>query len=63
MNSYLKCDPNLDTRVVWVNNLDPFMPHIALFAIKHIRMNEELTFDYKINGIRDDIDFNDCHYQ
>ncbi|CAG2164149.1 unnamed protein product [Oppiella nova] len=43
------CDPNLDTRVVWVNNLDPFMPHIALFAIKHIKMNEELTFDYKIN--------------
>ncbi|CAG2123215.1 unnamed protein product, partial [Medioppia subpectinata] len=43
------CDPNLDTRVVWINNLDPYMPHIALFAIRNIRVNEELTFDYKIN--------------
>ena len=36
--------------MVWINNLDPFMPHICLFAVRHIKVNEELTFDYKING-------------
>ena len=26
------------------------MPHIALFAVRNIKLNEELTFDYKISG-------------
>lgn len=34
---------------VWIDNLDIFMPHIALFTKRDIRANEELTFDYKMD--------------
>ncbi|KAK3738798.1 hypothetical protein RRG08_035678 [Elysia crispata] len=40
------CDPNLDVHVVWINTLDPLLPHICLFARRDIAKNEELTFDY-----------------
>jgi histone-lysine N-methyltransferase SUV39H len=30
------CDPNLAVFAVWVNCLDPNLPHIALFALKDI---------------------------
>ncbi|RLU16119.1 hypothetical protein DMN91_011878 [Ooceraea biroi] len=40
------CDPNLAVYAVWINCLDPNLPNLALFAIKDIKQNEELTFDY-----------------
>ncbi|ESO04628.1 hypothetical protein HELRODRAFT_131923, partial [Helobdella robusta] len=42
------CDPNLAIFNVWVDNLDIKLPRLALFAIKDIKMGEELTFDYHI---------------
>jgi histone-lysine N-methyltransferase SUV39H len=35
---------------VWINNLDPRLPRIALFASKDIEKGEELTFDYMMTG-------------
>lgn len=40
------CDPNLAVYAIWINCLDPNLPSLALFAIKDIKQNEELTFDY-----------------
>ncbi|RUS72434.1 hypothetical protein EGW08_019796, partial [Elysia chlorotica] len=40
------CDPNLEVHVVWINTLDPLLPHICLFAKRDIAKNEELNFDY-----------------
>lgn len=40
------CDPNLAVYAIWINCLEPNLPSLALFAIKDIKQNEELTFDY-----------------
>ncbi|XP_073995877.1 histone-lysine N-methyltransferase SUV39H2-like isoform X2 [Rhodnius prolixus] len=40
------CQPNLEVFAVWVDCLDPNIPRLGLFASKHIKENEELTFDY-----------------
>ncbi|XP_011052330.1 PREDICTED: histone-lysine N-methyltransferase SUV39H1-A-like isoform X2 [Acromyrmex echinatior] len=40
------CNPNLKVSVVWINCLDPDLPDLALFALRDIEHNEELTFDY-----------------
>ena len=45
------CEPNLTVRPVFVNNLDPRMHLIALFAAKEILPGEELCYDYM--GLRD----------
>ncbi|EMP26953.1 Histone-lysine N-methyltransferase SUV39H1 [Chelonia mydas] len=44
----LKCDPNLQVYNVFIDNLDERLPRIALFATRHIRAGEELTFDYNM---------------
>lgn len=41
-----QCNPNLDVHVVWINTLDPQLPHICLYAKRDINRDEELTFDY-----------------
>ncbi|KYM96478.1 Eukaryotic translation initiation factor 2 subunit 3, Y-linked [Cyphomyrmex costatus] len=40
------CDPNLAVWAIWIDCLEPKLPSLALFAIKDIKPNEELTFDY-----------------
>jgi len=40
------CDPNLIILNVYVNNLDPNMPQLALFAKREIKKGEQITFDY-----------------
>lgn len=47
------CDPNLAVYAIWINCLDPNLPSLALFAIKDIKQNEELTFDYLCQTPRD----------
>ncbi|XP_071648974.1 suppressor of variegation 3-9 isoform X1 [Temnothorax longispinosus] len=47
------CDPNLGVYAIWINCLDPNLPNLALFAIKDIKQNEELTFDYMCQTPRD----------
>lgn len=47
------CDPNLAVYAIWINCLDPNLPSLALFAIKDIKQNEELTFDYMCQTQRD----------
>ncbi|KAH1188022.1 hypothetical protein KIL84_012410 [Mauremys mutica] len=42
------CDPNLQVYNVFIDNLDERLPRIALFATRHIRAGEELTFDYNM---------------
>ncbi|XP_033927708.1 histone-lysine N-methyltransferase SUV39H1 [Melopsittacus undulatus] len=43
------CDPNLQVYNVFIENLDPRLPRIALFATRPIRAGEELTFDYNMH--------------
>ena len=40
------CDPNLNIFNVFINNLDPNMPQLALFAKREIKKGEQITFDY-----------------
>ncbi|CAH1264564.1 SUV39H1 [Branchiostoma lanceolatum] len=40
------CNPNMTVYNVFINCLDPRLPHIALFSNKDIEAGEELTFDY-----------------
>lgn len=40
------CEPNLGVWAVWINCLDPNLPNLALFALREIQKDEELTFDY-----------------
>lgn len=49
-----QCEPNLAVYGVWINNLDPRLPRIALFASRDIARDEELTFDYLMTGDLDD---------
>ncbi|CAL8109343.1 unnamed protein product [Orchesella dallaii] len=42
------CNPNLGVYAVWVDCLDPNLPKLAMFALRDIPRNEELTFDYNI---------------
>uniref|UniRef100_H2YGM6 Uncharacterized protein n=1 Tax=Ciona savignyi TaxID=51511 RepID=H2YGM6_CIOSA len=44
------CSPNLQVYNVFINNVDPSLPRIALFALRTISANEELTFDYQMTG-------------
>lgn len=46
----VQCDPNLQVYNVFIDNLDERLPRIALFATRHIRAGEELTFDYNMQG-------------
>ncbi|CAG5118021.1 unnamed protein product [Candidula unifasciata] len=48
------CNPNLEVHVVWINTLDPQLPHICLYAKRDIECNEELTFDYMSEFITSD---------
>ena len=40
------CDPNLNIFSVFINNLDPNMPQLAMFAKRDIKRGEQITFDY-----------------
>ncbi|XP_062522912.1 histone-lysine N-methyltransferase SUV39H1-like [Corticium candelabrum] len=40
------CDPNLVAYGCWIDNPDPRLPRIALFACRDIPAGEELTLDY-----------------
>ena len=40
------CDPNLSIFSVYINNLDPNMPQLAMFARRDIKRGEQITFDY-----------------
>ena len=40
------CDPNLSIFSVFINNLDPNMPQLAMFAKRDIKRGEQITFDY-----------------
>lgn len=43
------CDPNLGVYAVWIDNSDPNLPKLALFALREIDRDEEITFDYMMN--------------
>lgn len=43
------CDPNLGVYAIWINNSDPNLPSLALFALREIERYEEITFDYMMN--------------
>lgn len=43
------CNPNLGVYAVWINCRDPNLPRLALFALREIERNEEITFDYMMN--------------
>lgn len=40
------CEPNCRAVFAWIDSYDRLLPLIALFAIKPIRPNDELTYDY-----------------
>ncbi|GAB0099211.1 Histone-lysine N-methyltransferase [Sergentomyia squamirostris] len=48
------CDPNCGVWAVYVNCLDPNIPHLCLFALRRIAAGEELSFDY-IKGVSGDV--------
>ncbi|KAF2072086.1 hypothetical protein CYY_006606 [Polysphondylium violaceum] len=41
------CDPNLTSFSAFIETIDERMPRIVFFSNKFIKINEELTFDYK----------------
>lgn len=41
------CDPNAEARFVYIGN----EKRIGLFAIKHIKEGEEITFDYRLETL------------
>ncbi|CAH1970663.1 unnamed protein product [Acanthoscelides obtectus] len=43
------CDPNLGVYAVWIDCSDPNLPRLALFALREIQKDEEITFDYMMN--------------
>lgn len=43
------CDPSLGVYAVWINCFDPNIPKLALFALREIQRDEEVTFDYMMN--------------
>ncbi|VEN53086.1 unnamed protein product [Callosobruchus maculatus] len=43
------CDPNLGVYAVWIDCSDPNLPRLALFALREIQRDEEITFDYMMN--------------
>jgi SET domain-containing protein len=43
------CDPNCGIYAVWINCLDLNIPCLALFSLRDISINEEITFDYSLN--------------
>jgi len=47
----MQCDPNMALYCVYINNLDPRLPRVALFATRNIDKGEELTFDYRMTGV------------
>lgn len=44
------CQPNVGVWSVWIDCIDPNLPRLALFALRNIEKDEELTFDYKFNN-------------
>lgn len=44
------CQPNVGVWSVWIDCIDPNLPRLALFALRNIEKNSELTFDYKFNN-------------
>ncbi|ODM99256.1 Histone-lysine N-methyltransferase SUV39H2 [Orchesella cincta] len=42
------CSPNLGVYAVYVDCINPNLPKLAMFAVRDIRRNEELTFDYDL---------------
>lgn len=44
------CQPNIGVWSVWIDCIDPNLPRLALFALRNIEKEEELTFDYKFNN-------------
>ncbi|XP_059473736.1 histone-lysine N-methyltransferase SUV39H2-like isoform X1 [Neocloeon triangulifer] len=41
------CEPNLGVYVVYVNCLDPQLPHLGMYAINDIKAGEQIFFDYE----------------
>ena len=48
------CDPNLNIFSVFINNLDPNMPQLAMFARRDIKRGEQITFDYCQSSSQED---------
>ena len=48
------CDPNLNIFSVFINNLDPNMPQLAMFARRDIKRGEQITFDYVQSSSQED---------
>ncbi|XP_017771450.1 PREDICTED: histone-lysine N-methyltransferase SUV39H2-like isoform X1 [Nicrophorus vespilloides] len=44
------CDPNIGVWAVWINCTNPNLPLLAMFALRNIAKDEELTFDYMCNN-------------
>lgn len=40
------CDPNSAVWAIWIDTLDPNLPRLALFSLREIEKDEEITFDY-----------------
>ncbi|XP_044756629.1 histone-lysine N-methyltransferase SUV39H2-like isoform X1 [Coccinella septempunctata] len=40
------CDPNCAVWAIWIDTLDPNLPRLALFSLREIDKDQEITFDY-----------------
>lgn len=48
------CNPNVGVWAVWTDCLDLDLPKLCFFALRSIKQNEELTFDYMNRNQNDD---------
>ncbi|KAJ2751110.1 hypothetical protein GGI19_004695 [Coemansia pectinata] len=56
------CDPNMNTRSIYIEHRDPRLHRLAIFATRKIKVGEELTIDYSPGAVEgESVKTDPCH--